>query len=549
MLQNEVPISYLPLPVDDSNTFSRSYCHRNRNFFFAMGGTIILAVILAVEILRISTTVNADTNTTIPPPYYLYPAPIDPPYNSTLVNVSSLYSVNVAFRAYPNASGNSFVYENDSKHREMYNPYIIPDQSVHWTSLASSDGLTNYTDGLTTITVTSLQFDIDQCIIRPTRFNIPCIILNKRQVQITTTVTMLKLSIELLNTTYGNSLTFMKHPLFIFIDPPEDPNNIFSPNDPHTLYFTRGIHILNDQVSLTFTVNQVYLEPGAYVIGGFIATVYNAPVKIMGRGIISGQIFPWHSPLFKWALVNIDQSTGSIIDGITLIDSPMFYTATYARDVFLNNLKLVVAWSFNSDGFDVMDNARIQNIFVRSNDDSIKLVGNNAIVENITVWQMINGAVVQSGWINVERSNTLVNQIDVIHVDYCHPNGNWCMNSDNEAVFDNCPDGTSGYTMNNVTIQNVRIEGDGVRLMYYALPNPFGGSISNLNFINISVDSLSLNNGADTNLFEGYNANNGINNVQIRNLWIGDKCISDAAQGKFSIDSQSVSNVTFSCPP
>ena len=103
---------------------------------------------------------------------------------------------------------------------------------------------------------------------------------------------------------------------------------------------------------------------GAYVSGGFKTTCnggFRAAVQqvrelvraavawlvsplllccqtiLSGRGVITGEQFPWHSPLFEWALVNINAGTQNVIDGLVLVDSPEFHVASFADRPTLRN--------------------------------------------------------------------------------------------------------------------------------------------------------------------------------------------------------------------
>lgn len=60
-------------------------------------------------------------------------------------------------------------------------------------------------------------------------------------------------------------------------------------------------------------------------------------------GILTGENFPWHSPLFNYGLINMDVGSGNSIDGLTLIDSPEFYVASFTHAPTLRNVKMVCA--------------------------------------------------------------------------------------------------------------------------------------------------------------------------------------------------------------
>jgi hypothetical protein len=439
------------------------------------------------------------------PPFSVYPAPTDTGFPS-----SPYFAVNVTFR-FSNGSDCSpslpaHVYTNSINHRRGDNGADIakPDQSVSWASFAFDSALYE-----ALVTVTMLDGIVipggesgSGCVLRPRSYGLVCTVApDGRSATILLQASPRKVSVEVLSAALGNSLSFVANPLFLFPDPPEDPDLIPPPTAPGVLYFGRGVHnISGGQMQIPCGTNNVYLAPGAYVSGGFRTTCGGSfreaaeAVLFSGRGIVTGEMFPWHSPLFTWALVNIDEGVGNTVDGLTLVDSPEFYMASYTESPTIRNVKMLGSWPYNSDGFDTGNNGVVEDCFVRSNDDSIKISGgSNTVVQRIVVWQMLNGAVVQMGWVpKLGWQGTTVRDIDVIHVDYCQTAAGWCEQSDNEAVVDLAPDGVSVIGLASITVQNVRVEGDAVRLLSVQLPQAGAGSFQGLLLANVAADSESL---------------------------------------------------------
>jgi hypothetical protein len=131
-------------------------------------------------------------------------------------------------------------------------------------------------------------------------------------------------------------------------------------------------------------------------------------VIFSGRGVITGEQFPWHSPLFTWALVNIDAGTQNVVDGLTLVDSPEFHLASFTDRPTIRNggwggalyLGLecadqldttpsttvkMMSWPFNSDGFDTGSGGLAEDLFIKANDDSIKIAGGSDSTVQVSV--------------------------------------------------------------------------------------------------------------------------------------------------------------------
>jgi hypothetical protein len=170
-------------------------------------------------------------------------------------------------------------------------------------------------------------------------------------------------------------------------------------------------------------------------------------------------------------------------------------------------------------------------------------------VQRVVVWQLMNGAVMQTGWwASVKRHGITVDGIDVIHADWCaYPSG--CHTSDNNAVFDNAPDGTEAYNMYDYAVSNVRVEGDGVRLLNIVMPPNSTGTIKGISFANVTMDAQSLAGGALTNDIAGSSAGDTVSGVSVSRYSVGGTCVSSAnsEQYGFRIDKATTSDITFSC--
>jgi len=529
------------------------------------------------------------------------------------VNGSSLYRVLVSVTGTPNpptppcAAGSPvhtvtelvagappvevWVYDNAWEHRANVAPYVPAGGSVGWAGFAFSQGQT------ATVTVIA-AFPIAACVLRPRSYGIQCTQANSTTVSFVVTQPMRKVSVELWNDDVGNTAAYIKRPLFVWADPPENGSLVANPADPSAIIYGPGYHVHDLNVngmapqrpigSTAFDA-AVYVHPGAYLVGGFIVC-RGCRAAVTGRGVMSGEAWPWHSDQFQWGLINVDYGWGQVsrgrcvlhhanrldphsspvplstahmqhvvIDGLTLVDSPMFYIASVSPGTTIRNVKMASAWPYNSDGLDVPTAGLVEDVFIRSNDDSIKLSGSNSLARRLVVWQMVNGASVQMGWVSsFARENVTVDDVDIIHVDYCslttQGGAQSCAMSDNEATVGSTPDGMTSVQLSNVTVSNLRVEGDAVRVMYVAMPpaSTPDSYLTSLRLVNVSADAMSLAraHGGEDNVIAGASGALPARGVTLDNVTIAGNCINASAavqQWGFRI-SDAVATL-FQCPP
>lgn len=158
-----------------------------------------------------------------------------------------------------------------------------------------------------------------------------------------------------------------------------------------TYYFGPGVH---RPLLLNLKSNEsVYIHPEAVVY----AAVYceNAEsVKIFGGGILNNscqeRVTEHCYDKFPLGNIRMFDCKDITIEDVILMDSSCWICALFnCENIFINNIKLVGHWRYNTDGIDLINsrNAKIQNCFVRSFDDSIcvKALSNHKCCENIEV--------------------------------------------------------------------------------------------------------------------------------------------------------------------
>lgn len=487
------------------------------------------------------------------PPWYLYPAPAaDYPSAAALYNVTVTFLWANGSVAMPETP--TFTYFNSMDHRLQYPGVIdaVPGRSVSWTGFAFDPTLLTATVSVYT------SFDITGgCVLRPRSYGLTCDApAGGRAARFNLTTAPQKVAVELLGDGAGNTEALVKQPLFVFPDPPEDPALIPQKGAPGVLWYDPGVYNFSmGQLPLGCDVQHVYVSPGAVINGGFITTCNSGSVTLSGRGMLCGTEYPWHSPQFKWALLNIDSGSYNVVDGLMLVDSPEFYMASYgAYGAVIRNVKMLGSWPYNSDGFDIGRNALIEDCFVKSNDDSIKLAGgSDAVAQRLVVWQMLNGAVIQLGWNSgLTASNVTVRDVDVVHVGYCSENAAQCSSSDNNGILDSDPQGVQSYSITGITLENIRVEGDAVRMLTVQVGTGNAtGSWSGLTLRNVSADAVSLPRGMTSNLLLTQQQGAGgdtvtLSNVQFVGVSVNGTCWSSAGVGQLLVQGN-VSNVTFTC--
>ena len=347
--------------------------------------------------------------------------------------------------------------------------------------------------------------------------------------------TMLKISVELDPPT---SREYIAHALMLFVDPSEAQVDIPNRSDPGLWYFAPGVHWLGGQIPIPASIKQIYLAAGSYVHGGFITSSTGCSVRIHGRGILSGETFPFDTSLhsnFTWALLNMDNGSDHGVEGITLVDPPMYYFRSYAPGVSIRNVKLVSAWTFNTDGVVTGQNGLVEDCFIRANDDSVKLYDDGMRVRDSVVWQLKNGAVFQLGWWSVvDRQNISATNIDIIHTEWLEPGVSQA--STNDAVLDCAPGGSRAYDTRYISLQNIRVEGFVYRLLNLVLNPGAVGGMRAINLENISV--------IDGGYIQEGTVSGNISDVRVSNLVVDGTCIESGLQMNLTTD---VRDVKFSC--
>jgi len=177
------------------------------------------------------------------------------------------------------------------------------------------------------------------------------------------------------------------HALHVFANPIEAFH--MDPKDPKIRYFGPGVH---EAGIIELNSNEtVYIDGGA-VVYGVITGKNIRNIKILGRGILDASKIARNEAPNMISLKNV---TNARISGIILRDPHEWTVVPNNCDsIFVDNLKLIGLWRYNSDGIDVVNsrNVTITNTFIRAFDDNIAIKGlkdsydeQHNIIENISV--------------------------------------------------------------------------------------------------------------------------------------------------------------------
>jgi hypothetical protein len=197
-------------------------------------------------------------------------------------------------------------------------------------------------------------------------------------------------------------------------------NNI-SPNKT-IVYFPPGVFIINQWV-VPPSINQIYIAGGAYV-KGYINKQFKNAIKINGRGILSNEGFAVHYPSTMglndshsknwYPSISIQNGLNNYIEGVTIIESTAFNISINANNTVIDNVN-INGFRYNNDGITIggADN-RIENCFIRTNDDAIVIYSSHLTIDNCVFWQL-QGSIIQLGWTPHSMDDITISNCEILH--------------------------------------------------------------------------------------------------------------------------------------
>ncbi|WP_373233177.1 glycosyl hydrolase family 28 protein [Cohnella sp.] len=300
---------------------------------------------------------------------------------------------------------------------------------------------------------------------------------------------------------------------------------------PDTLYFTPGMHHLEEVLLQIPSGKTVYIAGGAVVAGSMVCERVQ-DVTIRGRGLLYLSDFGRFSA-FRGVRIVFSQNIS--IEGIITVDPP-HYTVYIGQSehITIRNFKTfsTLGWL---DGIDMMSssNIEIDDVFLRTSDDCIAIYGHrwdfygdarNVTVRNAILWADVahpmmigvHGDYVSSVGNVIE--NIVFENIDVLEHHEPQPDYWGCM-----AI--NAGDNN---TVRNIRYENIRVEafelGElfNIRVVQNSKYNPEPGRrVEQIHFKNISFDG----NCPNPSRIEGFDEMRVVDGITIENVRVNGKPI------------------------
>ena len=310
------------------------------------------------------------------------------------------------------------------------------------------------------------------------------------------------------------------HSLHLFANPFE--TNVIKGEAPDVIYFGPGIHEI-DRLRVP-SGKTVYLSDGAIVrckpagkYGAVMALAGNN-ITLRGRGILDGSLCPIHT----YHLLAI-QGSNIVVEGIILRDSSTWNVPMrQSENVKIRNVK-ILGHRANSDGIDICNsrNVEVADCFLRTLDDLVVVKTDshqgpaaNVMVENCVLWNEVAHALSLGAELREPVDNVIFRNCDGIH----DKGREWTL-----RVF-HC----DAAFISNVTFENIRIE-ETKNLMslwigkYVWTRDPERGHIRNVVFKDIQAV------GEEPRIvFQGFDAQHQVENVQLENVTINGKPVGPA---------------------
>ena len=393
------------------------------------------------------------------------------------------------------------------------------------------------TDGAVTVDVKDLQGSVSSAVVRPTSYGITPAIRNGNTVEFTMNP-LQKVSVEV-NGDITNNVAL------IFADPPE--TNVPSGSNVVS-YTTPGVYNLGSGWCFPSGKNTLYIAGGVY-LKGTISCKNLSNVSILGRGILAGD--GSSIPNEFDGSIAIENSSGVTIDGLTLINAAQDccgqgYGLTLwgssgdtVNDIALINHPGPVP---NYSGFhEIGSNSTATNDFVMAGDDAVIIAdsSNNSTFKNLVIWTT-GGNGIQLGW-NQGGYNDLVDGVDIIHFS----GGNYAGTQAAIGAVAYC--NAVNHPMNNVTVENVRVEGVISRVIGLATQSsafcsiPAAAPVYNITFSNIT----SQQNGTNSSTIFGANSTATVHDVCLQNITIGGTAVTSSNSGSYFSIGGNTSNISF----
>jgi hypothetical protein len=310
---------------------------------------------------------------------------------------------------------------------------------------------------------------------------------------------------------------------------------------PFVIYFSPGMHYLEEGILRIPSGCTVYLAGGSVVVGSLVCDSVR-DVTIAGRGFLYLANFERFT---AFRGVRIVFSKNIKIEGITTIDPPHYSIYVgQSEDIKIINFKSFSTRGW-SDGIDIMSssNIEIEDVFLRTSDDCIAIYGSrwdykgdtrNVTVRNSVLWAdvahpLMIGTHGDAGKDGDIIENICFDSIDIL--EHHEPQSDYW-----GAMAINAGDKN---TIRNITFKNIRVEDFelgqlfDIRVVWNKKYNPAPGTkIENVYFENIEYYGKNNN----PSRIHGFSKERTVQNIYFENLRINGELIMNAEQGNFNIN-------------
>jgi len=302
------------------------------------------------------------------------------------------------------------------------------------------------------------------------------------------------------------------------------------------------------------TGQKLYIAGGA-VVHGIVNANYAHDITVYGRGILDGSYYDGWQGKEAYIPLKFDHCSDIRIHDIVVLNANAWVCQAFdSADGVVDNLKIVSARP-NGDGITLQScqNYQVSNCFVRSWDDSLVVKNYDRNSENITFENMqLWTDLAQSMEVGYETNKG--QKEDSYMRDITFKNITVLQNYHKPVISVHNADDA---LVENIVFEDIMVEnemvgsGDGDELPYLidiaiVQNGNWSSTVGRGRVKNITVKDVTVLAGNDVgSRITGYDAEHKVEGVTIENLNIFGKNITDAASGKFEINEETVSGVTF----
>ncbi len=382
----------------------------------------------------------------------------------------------------------TFVYEDSNKFASNKNHIS---QSNHWTNFSF--------EGEVTITVEIIAGVSGNYQVRPIDKGVDCSIEGNK----------ISFTISRPEKLYLWSEDDDQNPLFIFANPIIERPDM---SDPNLVYWGPGVHNIGKHYRLE-SGKTYFLDGGAYLKGSMLSEEDARDITVCGLGILSGEEIEHSgykkSEFDRMALRLLGRGrTNFTVEGITIINPGQYCIQAYGGELHTSNVKCF-GWWYETDGWVGGDHSTLKDSFFKVFDDIVKVYFDDLLIEDLTIYKQMNGAVFQFGWSSENSRNATARNIYVVKDDT-----SWNQPTmQGNRGFINTASGNERNRVSSFTVSNVKYDED----ISYILGIRTKGRYDNITIKDLTVRGRQR--------FKSYLSGGDFSNITLENVTIGGKAI------------------------